>query len=122
MLAAMAVLLEAIRFTHDPGSPTTSTVRLRRNAADAVFVPEWRRGVSFRPEDAPAAFAVSLTRIHPVTIQAQIAGPIRPSSAWKSVPSIVRTRRPAAASTRSCTDSVSPPHRRRPPWAAFSAT
>jgi hypothetical protein len=71
MFAAMAVLLEAIRFTHDPGS-TTSAVRLRRNAADAVFVPEWRRGVSFRPEDAPAAYAVARARIHPVTIQAQI--------------------------------------------------
>lgn len=67
----MAVLLEAIRFNHDPGSPSTSAISLRRNATDAVFVPEWRRGVSFRPEDAPAAYAVARARLHPVTIQAQ---------------------------------------------------
>lgn len=53
----MQVLLEAIKFNHDPDSATCDAFNIRRNETEFVHVPEWRRGISVRPEDSPAAYA-----------------------------------------------------------------
>lgn len=67
----MNVLLEAIKFNHDPASATGDGFSLRRNETQFVNVPEWRRGVNTNPEDSPAAYAIRETRGHTLTIQAK---------------------------------------------------
>lgn len=73
----MGVQLLAIKFNHDSASVTHDALNLRRNASEFIEVPEWRRGVSVNPEDAPAAYAVRQVRGHLITIQARFrwAGP-----------------------------------------------
>ncbi|MDQ1728928.1 MAG: hypothetical protein QOD33_1053, partial [Pyrinomonadaceae bacterium] len=53
----MQVLLEAVEFNHDRHSATRDAFNIRRNETEVVNVPEWRRGVSMKPEDSPAAYA-----------------------------------------------------------------
>lgn len=65
------VVLEAIAFNHDPSSVTDSALNLRRNAATAVTVPEWRRGVSREPADSPAAYAAARVRGRHLRIRAR---------------------------------------------------
>jgi hypothetical protein len=67
----VSVVLDAIKFNHDPNSALTDAINLRRNATQVVSVPEWRNGVSTNPEDSPAAYAQNTTRGHTLTIQAQ---------------------------------------------------
>lgn len=69
----MSVFVEAIKFNHDPNSATNDALNLRRNGTQSVAVPEWRRGVSVNPEDAPAAYAMRETRNRTLTIQAQFS-------------------------------------------------
>lgn len=67
----MSVQLESISFNHDAASHSGDALTIRRNAADAVTVPEWRRGISTQPEDSPAAYALSAVRGRRVTIRAE---------------------------------------------------
>ena len=67
----MSVQLEAIKFNHDSASATHDALNLRRNATEFVIVPEWQRGLSIKPEDSPAAYALAETRGNTITIQAQ---------------------------------------------------
>jgi hypothetical protein len=67
----VSVVLNAIKFNHDPNSVTADALNIRRNAVQPVAVPEWRNGVSVNPEDSPAAYAQNPTRGHRLTIQAQ---------------------------------------------------
>jgi hypothetical protein len=67
----MSVLLEAIQFNHDATSATQDAFNIRKNATQFVHVPEWRRGISVNPEDAPAAYAIKETQGHTITIQAK---------------------------------------------------
>lgn len=53
----MQVVLEAIKFNHDPNSATADAFNIRRNETEVVNVPEWRRVISVKPEDSPAAYA-----------------------------------------------------------------
>ena len=53
----MQVVIEAIKFNHDPNSATTDAFNIRRNETEVVHIPEWRRGLSVKPEDSPAAYA-----------------------------------------------------------------
>src|SRR6267378_4191396 len=53
----MNVILEAIKFNHDPNSATTDAFNIRRNETAPVIAPEWQRGISVNPEDSPAAYA-----------------------------------------------------------------
>lgn len=69
----MRVRLEAIKFNHDPHSATGDAFNLRRNEAEAVEVPEWRRGSSINPEDSPAAYALRETYGQKLTIQANFS-------------------------------------------------
>ncbi len=67
----MNVLLDAIKFNHDPTSATFDALNLRRNAKQLVTIPEWRRGISVNPEDSPAAYALFETRGNAITIRAK---------------------------------------------------
>jgi hypothetical protein len=69
----MNVLLEAIKFNHDPASATADAFSLRRNETQFVNVPEWRRGLTLKPEDSPAAYALRETRGRTITIQAKFS-------------------------------------------------
>ena len=53
----MDVILEAIQFNHTPNSATSDAFCIRRNEVEPVIIPEWRRGISFNPQDSPAAYA-----------------------------------------------------------------
>jgi len=66
-----AVTLEAVKFNHDHRSASADAINIRRNREESVRVPEWRRGISVRPDDSPAAYAISETRGNKLTIQAQ---------------------------------------------------
>jgi len=69
----MQVILKAIKFNHDPLSETGDAFNIRRNETEPVNVPEWRRDISVKPEDSPAAYAICETRGHTITIQAQFS-------------------------------------------------
>ena len=72
-------VLEAIKLNHDPAGAATDALNVRRNMTAFVEVPEWRRGVSVRAEDSVAAYSVTDTKGHTLTIQAQFSclGPRR---------------------------------------------
>lgn len=70
----MSVVLEAIKFNHDPNSVTADALNIRRNATQFVNVPEWRRGISVNPEDSPAAYALRETQGQTLTIRVQLRG------------------------------------------------
>src|SRR5436190_19742769 len=67
----MQVFLEAIKFNHDPTSASCDAINIRRNETEFVTVPEWRRGVSIRPEDSPAVYSIESTRSQQITIKAK---------------------------------------------------
>ena len=65
------MVLDAIKFNHDPTSASHDALNIRRDAGQPVIVPEWRNGVSVNPEDSPAAYAQCPIKGHTLTIQAQ---------------------------------------------------
>lgn len=67
----MQVLLEAIKFNHDPASATTDAFNIRKNDTEPVLFPEWQRGTSFTAEDSLAAYAIAQTRGHGISIKAK---------------------------------------------------
>src|SRR5216684_3808552 len=69
----MNVILEAIKFNHDRTSATSDAFNIRRNETEYVPVPEWRRGISMKPEDSPAAYARDELRGRPPTIRAKFS-------------------------------------------------
>lgn len=71
----MSVHVEAIKLNHDSSSASNDALNIRRNASQFVSVPEWTRGSSISPEDAPAAYSVADTRGNSLTIQARFSGP-----------------------------------------------
>lgn len=62
--------LEAIKFNHDSSSANVDAFNIRKDKHNFVEVPEWRRGLSFNPEDSPAAYSLFDTRGNTLTIQA----------------------------------------------------
>jgi hypothetical protein len=66
------IAINAIRFNHDAGAASHDAFNLRRNATQAVAVPEWRRFVSVNPEDSPAAYAIATTRGRTIVIQVEL--------------------------------------------------
>jgi hypothetical protein len=77
----MGVILEAIKLNHDPTTASHDALNLRRDRTTFIDVPEWRRGVSVSPEDAPAAYSVQDAGGNELTIQAQFsATPVGPRS------------------------------------------
>jgi hypothetical protein len=69
----MQVTLEAIQFNHEPGSASRDAFNIRRNETEVVHVPEWRRGVSIKPEDSPAAYARDELQGRTPTIRAKFS-------------------------------------------------
>jgi len=67
----MDVILEAIKFNHDPNSATRDAFNIRRNETEPVTLPEWRRGISITPEDSPAAYARDEIAQNAITIRAK---------------------------------------------------
>ncbi len=67
----MSVQLESITFNHDTSGHAHDALSIRRNAAQSVAIPEWRRGVTTQPEDAPAAYSLADVRSSRVTIKAE---------------------------------------------------
>lgn len=67
----MNVILEAIKFNHDPTSATNDAFNIRRNEIEPVIVPEWRQGITINPEDAPAAYAKDTIGRNAITIKAK---------------------------------------------------
>jgi hypothetical protein len=67
----MSVLLEAIKFNHDPASVTKDALNIRKNATQFVTVPEWQRNFSVNAEDSPAAYSIKETQGQTITIQAK---------------------------------------------------
>lgn len=65
------ISLKAIKFNHSAGSCNTDALTIRRNATQAVNVPEWTEGVSVNPEDSPAAYSIADTNGNTITIQAR---------------------------------------------------
>lgn len=67
----MSILLSAIQFNHDVHSKTSSALNIRKNADELVATPEWRRNVSYRPNDSLAAYSIEDTRDSSVIIKAE---------------------------------------------------
>jgi hypothetical protein len=67
----VSVFLEAIKLNHDGAAATSDALNIRRNKTTAVNVPEWVRGASTTPEDAPAAYSIAETKGNTLTIQAR---------------------------------------------------
>ena len=67
----MSVQLESIQFNHDSNSASHDGLNLRRNATQTITLPEWRRGASINPEDAPVAYSIADTQGNTITIKAQ---------------------------------------------------
>lgn len=65
--------LEAIKFNHDSSSANVDSFNIRKDKRNFVEVPEWRRGLSFNPEDSPAAYSLFDTRGNTLTIQASFS-------------------------------------------------
>ncbi len=69
----MSVYLEAVKLNHDGGAATSDALNIRRNKNTPVNVPEWVRGVSVNPEDAPAAYSIAETKGNTLTIKARFS-------------------------------------------------
>jgi hypothetical protein len=67
----MSVQLQAIKLNHDSSSATHGALNVRRDASNFVSVPEWTRGSSTKPEDAPAAYAMKPTKGNTLKIEAK---------------------------------------------------
>lgn len=68
----MGLELESIAFNHDPNGHTADALNIRRNGAQPVTVPEWRRGISVTADDAPAAYSLADVRHHIVQIRVEL--------------------------------------------------
>lgn len=67
------IQLEAVVFNHDISSHHRDALNIRWNAAAALLVPEWQRGVSLRPTDAVAAYAIDASEGQTISIRARFS-------------------------------------------------
>ena len=65
--------IEAIKFNWDTGTHTKDALNIRRNLAETIAVPEWKRFISVNPEDLRAAYALGPTRGNQITIEVSIS-------------------------------------------------
>lgn len=70
----MDVILKAIQFNHNCTAATHDALNIRFNETQAVELPEWRRGITFTPQQSPAAYAINETRGNTLTIKASFTG------------------------------------------------
>ena len=57
----MDVIIDAIKFNHDPNSAANDAVNIRKNKTQFINVPEWVQGISTKAEDSLAAYAINET-------------------------------------------------------------
>ena len=69
----MSVILRTITFNHDPLSARRDALNVRRNQTQFVSVPEWVFGLTVRPEQSVAAYAINEIGSNTITIQATFA-------------------------------------------------
>jgi hypothetical protein len=69
----MTVVPLSVQFNHDLSDARSDALNLRRSGTRAVLLPEWRRGFSFEPAHAPAAYAIGPTMGSRITIRARFA-------------------------------------------------
>lgn len=69
----MSLRLEAILFNHDSSSATVDAFNIRKNEHVPIEPPEWRRGVTNKPKDSPAAYARCETQGNTLTIKANFS-------------------------------------------------
>ena len=67
------VILKAIQFNHRDGA-THDAFNIRFNETKAVTPPEWRRGITFKAQQSPAAYSIKETRGNTLTIKARFSG------------------------------------------------
>lgn len=67
----MGIKILAIKFNHDTNSHATDALNIRKNRTEFITVPEWQRGISHRPIDSEAAYAIKETQGNTITIQAK---------------------------------------------------
>jgi hypothetical protein len=74
----MSVIPDAIKFNHNTGSHTTDALTIRKNRYQDIAIPEWQNGISVKPEDSPAAYAILSIWRRTITIQARFhtTGPV----------------------------------------------
>ena len=68
----MSVQLESIAFNHDTGSHSADALTIRRNATQAISVPEWQHGVSSTADDSPAAYSLADVQGNAVTVRVEL--------------------------------------------------
>jgi hypothetical protein len=67
----MSLILDAIKFNHDPTNSNTSALNIRKNESEFIQVPEWKAGISVSSSDSRAAYSVKETHNQTLTIQAR---------------------------------------------------
>ena len=67
--------LQSITFNISPGDLTQPSITLRRNAAEPVTIPEWRRRETNAPLDSPVAYSIARARNGQVSIRVRMRGP-----------------------------------------------
>ncbi|HSE31099.1 MAG TPA: hypothetical protein VLA93_05950 [Pyrinomonadaceae bacterium] len=66
----MLVVLNAIKFNHDPTSATCDALNIRKNATEDISTPEWRRGITQSANQSLAAYAIEDTLNKTIIVQA----------------------------------------------------
>jgi hypothetical protein len=69
----MSLRLKEISFNHDSSCATVDAFNIRKNECEFIEPPEWRRGLSSKPEDSPAAYARFETQTNTLTIKANFS-------------------------------------------------
>jgi len=95
------VILKEIQFNHDRQRATHDAFNIRFNEANAVELPEWRRGITFTAQQSPAAYAIKETRGNTLTIKARFTGTANSTVLVRAVQA-----RPDARQTRGCNPIV----------------
>ena len=89
----MSVILDAIKFNHNSSSHSTDALTIRKNRYDDVHVPEWQNGISVKPEDSPAAYAILPLAGNTITIHAKFhtTGPVLSTAQVRAIdPAVLR--------------------------------
>lgn len=72
----MTVSVLAIQFNHDPYRKHHSALNLRRNAAEALPLPEWQSDQNGEPLSVPAAYAAGKVAGHSITIRVKLSSTV----------------------------------------------
>jgi hypothetical protein len=65
--------IEAIKFNWDSTANSKDALNIRKNATEAIAVPEWKRFVNVNPEDSRAVYALASIHSNQITIEASLS-------------------------------------------------